>query len=68
MVVEYSAVHRSSVKQCSWSGVSAGGRCCPSRRGEWWSRLTINLSKHLKREEEALEARSYTYSSNTAGS
>ena len=33
----------------------AGGGCCPTRRGEWWIRLTLNLSRHLKREEEALE-------------
>lgn len=35
--------------------VHSGGRCCPARRGEWWSRLTINLSTHLKRDQEALE-------------
>lgn len=35
--------------------LGAGGRCCPARRGEWWSRLTINLSTHLKRDQEALE-------------
>ncbi len=31
-----------------------GGNCCPSRRGLWWLRLSINL-EHLGRVEIALE-------------
>ena len=42
----------------------AGGKCCPTRRGEWWVRLTLNLSRHLKREEEALEVRSLRHRTN----
>ena len=33
---------------------SAGGTCCPSRRGEWWLRLSIN-AEHLGRPVDALE-------------
>lgn len=32
----------------------AGGACCLSRRGDWWTRLATNLV-HLKRKNEALE-------------
>jgi fanconi-associated nuclease 1 len=31
-----------------------GGACCPSRRGLWWERLSMNLD-HLGRREDALE-------------
>ena len=34
--------------------MSAGGTCCPSRRGEWWLRLSIN-AEHLGRPVDALE-------------
>ena len=27
----------------------AGGRCCLSRRGEWWIRLATDLEKHLSK-------------------
>ncbi|KXZ52525.1 hypothetical protein GPECTOR_9g569 [Gonium pectorale] len=30
------------------------GRCCPGRRGEWWTRMSLDL-QHLGREEEALQ-------------
>lgn len=33
---------------------TAGGACCLSRRGDWWTRLATNLV-HLKRKNEALE-------------
>ena len=42
-------------KQWSCKGVaSAGGVCCLRRRGEWWSRLSLDL-EHLGRPDESLE-------------
>jgi hypothetical protein len=32
-----------------------GGNACPSRRGEWWARLSTNWETHLKQPEAALE-------------
>jgi hypothetical protein len=34
--------------------VLLGGNACVGRRGEWWTRLAINL-EHLGRTEDALE-------------
>jgi Fanconi-associated nuclease 1 len=33
-----------------------GGNACVGRRGDWWTRLAINL-EHLGRTEDALEVR-----------
>lgn len=32
----------------------AGGVCCLKRRGEWWTRLSLDL-EHLGRPDESLE-------------
>ena len=38
-----------------WScHASAGGLCCLRRRGEWWTRLSLDL-EHLGRPDESLE-------------
>ena len=39
-----------SCKGCA----SAGGVCCLRRRGEWWTRLSLDL-EHLGRPDESLE-------------
>jgi Fanconi-associated nuclease 1 len=39
---------------CELLRLLLGGNACVARRGEWWSRLAINL-QHLGRTEDALE-------------
>ena len=43
-----------STRQAAAFCRAAGGACCLSRRGDWWTRLATNLV-HLRRKNEALE-------------